>query len=57
MLLLGIFLVTTEPASIKEFSPIVIPGKIVALMPIFAPFLIIGPFILSKEKLLLDIFH
>src|SRR4249919_2888118 len=34
----GTSLVTTDPAPIREFSPIVIPHKMVALEPMEAPF-------------------
>lgn len=34
----GISFVTTLPAPMREYSPIVIPGKIVAFAPIDAPF-------------------
>jgi hypothetical protein len=33
----GTFLVTTAPAPMRAFNPIVIPGKIVAFAPILAP--------------------
>ena len=36
----GTSLLTTAPAETTEFSPTVTPGKIVALIPIQAPFLI-----------------
>ena len=40
IVLAGTSLVTTDPAPINAFSPMVMPQSMVALLPIDAPFLI-----------------